>query len=415
MRLTLVILLVSMVSMTSFAQVPANSASPAQDRIAFITKAIATTPGKSHLHTELAIALLRRERETSDKALLDQAQAALDESFQLAPENLEAQKVEAALLLARHEFGRALGIAKATNEKVPDDVMTYGYIADAEVAVGDYAAAEKAVQWMLDLRTNNIPGLLRGAEMRQLFGDPEGALQFLNDAYQQTSPDQSEDIAWMLSHMAEIYLAIGKLESADQSLGKALASFPNYYFALELQARVRCAQHRNADAASVLHMRNQHFPQPGSIYAEAEALENAGNAEQAKELFANFEQVARSESTRPDNDNRDLVLYYLNHKHDTPEALRIAHLTISQQHDVWTLDSSAMALYASGNYAEAQEQIDKALAPGIRDGEIFYHAAQIRAARNDPPSAVRYLKSSLEANPESAVSDRAREMLAKFR
>src|SRR5450432_362120 len=221
MRHTAVILLVSIVRATMFAQVPANPPSPAESRIAFITKEIGASPGKSNLHTELAIALLRRERETSDKTLFDRAQAALDKSLKLAPENLEAQKVEAALLLGRHEFQRALVIAKAINEKVPDDVMTYGYIADADLALGDYAAAEKAVQWMLDLRTNNVPGLLRGAEMRQVFGDSEGALQFLNDSYQQTSPEQSEDIAWMLSRMAEIYLAIGKLDLADRSLQKA--------------------------------------------------------------------------------------------------------------------------------------------------------------------------------------------------
>jgi predicted Zn-dependent protease len=397
-----------------FAQVPANPPSPAESRIAFITKEIGASPGKSNLHTELAIALLRRERETSDKTLFDRAQAALDESLKLAPENLEAQKVEAALLLGRHEFERALVIAKAINEKVPDDVMTYGYIADADLALGDYAAAEKAVQWMLDLRTNNVPGLLRGAEMRQVFGDSEGALQFLNDSYQQTSPEQSEDIAWMLSRMAEIYLAIGKLDLADRSLQKALASFPNYYFSLELQARVRCAQHRNADAASLLHIRNQQFPQPDSIYAEANALENEGNVGQAKELYGNFEQMARSESASADNDNRDLVLYYLGHKHDTSEALRIAHLTIARQHDPRTLDSIAMALYASGSYAEAQKQIEEALAPGIHDGDIFFHAAQINVALNNQSAAVRYLKSSLEANPESEVSDSAREMLAKF-
>jgi tetratricopeptide (TPR) repeat protein len=161
-------------------------------------------------------------------------------------------------------------------------------------------------------------------------------------------------------------------------------------------------------------MRNQHFPQPDSLYLEAEAAEKAGNVVQARELYANFEQVARSEFTRADNDNRDLVLYYLNQKHDIAEALRIARLTISQQHDVWTLDANAMALYASGNYAEAQKQIETALAPGIRDGEIFYHAAQISEALNNRPATLRYLQSSLEANPESAVSDRAREMQAKF-
>lgn len=414
MRRIIVILLISIVGITVFAQGQATQTSPAEDRIAFVSREIVKSPAKSNLYTELAIALLLRERETSDTAMFDQVQAALDKSLKLAPANFEAQKVEAALLLGKHEFAKALTLAQRLNEQVPDDVMTYGYIADADIALGDYADAEKAAQWMLDLRSHNVPGLIRGAELRQIFGDPNGALEFLSDVYQQTSPDQLEDLAWRATRIAEINFAMGKLDLADQWLRKALASFPNYYFSLEVQARVLEAQHKPAQAADVLHLRNQHFPQPESIYAEGVALEHSGGAAKAKELYANFEQVALSKSNLADNDNRDLVLYYLGATHDPSVALRIARLAISQRHNVWTLDSLACALYANGDYVEAQKQIEKALAPGIRDGNIFYHAAQINAALKNQATTVAYLKSSLEANPQSEVSDSARKMLAGF-
>jgi tetratricopeptide (TPR) repeat protein len=407
-----VILLILIVGVTVLAQ--GQSLSPAEERIAFVSREIAKTPTKSNLYTELAIALMLRERETSDMALFDQVQAALDKSLKLAPANFEAQKVETALLLGKHEFAKALTLAKSLNEQVPDDVMTYGYIADADLALGDYADGEKAAQWMLDLRSHNVPGLIRGAELRQIFGDPNGALEFLGDVYQQTSPDQLEDLAWRATRIAEINLAIGKLDLANQWLHKALASFPKYYFSLEVQARVLESQHKYAEAADILHLRNQHFPQPESIYTEAEALQHSGNAGKAKELYTNFEQMALSKSGLADNDNRDLVLYYLGAKHDPSAALRVAHLAISQQHDIWTLDSLACALYANGDYVEARKQMEKALASGISDGNIFYHAAQINAALKNQAATVEYLKSSLEANPHSEVSDSARKMLAGF-
>jgi tetratricopeptide (TPR) repeat protein len=406
-----VILLISIVGVTILAH--GQALSPAEDRIAFVSREIVKTPTKSNLYTELAIALLLRERETSDTAMFDQVQAALDKSLKLAPANFEAQKVEAALLLGKHEFAKALTLAQSLNEQVPDDVMTYGYIADADLALGDYADAEKAAQWMLNLRSHNVPGLIRGAELRQVFGDPNGALEFLGEVFQQTSPDQSEDLAWRATRIAEINLAIGKLDLADQWLHKALASFPDYYFSLEVQARVLESQHKYAEAADVLHLRNQHFPQPESIYAEAVALDHSGSASKAKELYANFEQLALSKSSLADNDNRDLVLYYLSPKHNPSAALRIARLAISQRHDVWSLDSLAMALYADWDYVEAQKQIEKAMAPGIRDGNIFYHAAQINAALKNQAATVVYLKSSLQANPQSEVSDTVREMLSR--
>src|ERR1043166_5761139 len=47
--------------------------------------------------------------------------------------------------------------------RVPDDILVWGYLADADIALGDYDDAEKSAQWMLDLRPGNIPGLLLGA------------------------------------------------------------------------------------------------------------------------------------------------------------------------------------------------------------------------------------------------------------
>ena len=77
--------------------------------------------------------------------------------------------------------------------------MTYGYIAEADIALGNYPEAEENAQWMLNMRPNNIPGLLIGAELRTLYGDAHGAIEFLNLAYSETSPTEVEDLAWILN------------------------------------------------------------------------------------------------------------------------------------------------------------------------------------------------------------------------
>ena len=43
---------------------------------------------------------------------------------------------------------------------------------------------------MLDLRPGNVPVLTRGAYLRELFGDVDGALEFMTDAFDRTSPDE---------------------------------------------------------------------------------------------------------------------------------------------------------------------------------------------------------------------------------
>ena len=93
-------------------------------------------------------------------------------------------------MLSRHEFAQARERATVLHRRTPDDVMTYGYIAEADIALGNYPEAETNAQWMMNMRPNNTPALLVGAKLRTLYGDAHGAIEFLNRAYSQTSPDR---------------------------------------------------------------------------------------------------------------------------------------------------------------------------------------------------------------------------------
>jgi predicted Zn-dependent protease len=82
--------------------------------------------------------------------------------------------------------------AKKLNQKMPDDVMLYGFLTDANVELGNYREAETAAQWMLDLKPVNTPGLTRAAYLRELYGDIEGSLELMNMAYQSSRPVKSK-------------------------------------------------------------------------------------------------------------------------------------------------------------------------------------------------------------------------------
>ncbi len=388
--------------------------SPADLSIAFANREIQKHPSNPNFHSELAVALIHKARETSDERFFDQAEAAADKSLGFSPNNFEARKAKVAVLLGRNEAAKARLEAQQLNHEVPDDVTVYGYVAEADTMLGDYEDAEKSAQWMLDLRPNNIAGLIRGAQLRKIFGDLDGAVDFLNDAYQQTPPDQTEDLAFLLTEIAGLDLEMGKLQPADQLSEQALKVFADYYLALEMLARVRCAQSKYVEAVELLRKRNERFPQPRSIWAEAEALNRAGKAAESQLLYAEFEHRARAELLRDDNVNVELIFFYLHHKQDAAEALRIARLQTASRHDVFTLDAYASALYSNGNYAEARTQIEKALAPGIRDANIFFHAATICSRLNDGLATRQYLEKSLQANPVSEVSSEVRDMLAKY-
>jgi tetratricopeptide (TPR) repeat protein len=407
-------------SLTTFlpAQTPAGSAdnlilTPAEQNIASAQKEIAKKPTSYFGYNQLAIALSRRARETSDVTFYAQAEDALKKSLDLSPNNLEADKIRVWLLLGRHEFPAALEAATVLNKKVPDDILVYGFLVDANAELGNYSAAEDAAQWMLNLRPGNLPGLARAAYLRELFGDVDGAYELMDMAYQATVPTETEDRAWILSQMGHLRLIVGKTDDADTILRQALSLFPGYHYALGNLAKVRIAQRKYDEAVTLLQQRYQSAPHAENLYDLAEALELAGHVDDAQKAFAEFESKSLAESSRKDNSSRELVFYYADHAHQPAKALEIARQEFAWRHDVYTLDAYAWALHLCGQDAEARKQIEQALAVGIQDARLFTHAGAIVLKLGDRGKAEHFLRESVSL--QSNGSEQARMLLAGLR
>jgi tetratricopeptide (TPR) repeat protein len=396
------------------AQTLPNTVTPAEHKIAWAEAGIKVHPDHSQPYNDLAVAYVQRVRETGDSSYYDQAETALQKSLQITPDNLEGEKARLMVLLGRGEYAQSLALAKVLNKKTPDDVLLYGFIADAAIGLGEYGDAEEAAQWMLDLRPGNVPGLLRGAALRRLYGDSRGAMDFYKQAYQQMAPTQTEELSWTLTEMADVQLSGGDINGAETLVHSALQQFPGYYAALEESARVEMAQQHYSAAVDLIRERNQKFATAASRYALAQALDRAGRKTEADSAYTDFLQAAIPLINSNDKANEELTFYYLDHVHDPVEALRIAQIEISRRHDVYTLDAYAWALCANGQYQEAQKQIAKVLAVGVREASMSYHAGVIAAMLKDDATAARYLNQSLQLNPTSENATEAREALQKL-
>lgn len=365
------ILTVLLLASASFAATPAEMA---------IEKAqgeIAKHPDHAPYYNTLAMAYARRARETSDVQYYAKAEATLRRSFALAPDNYEGLKTQAWLQLGRHEFAKALATATKLNQKTPDDVMVYGYLVDANVELGKYKAAVTAAQWMLDLRAGNIPGLTRAGYLRELHGNLTGALELMQTAYGSTPSAETEDRAWLTTQMAHLTFVSGDLSKAEMYANGALGLFPDYHYALGTLAQVRIAQKRYDEAVKLLSERYAAAPHAENLYALAEALELAGRTDESAKAFAEFERKSLVENNLADNSNHELIAYYVDHAHRPEKALEVAKREIERRQDVFTLDCYAWALAASGDYAAANAQIQKALLVGVKDPKILSHAGFI--------------------------------------
>src|SRR5215469_4024297 len=112
------------------------AATPAEIAIEKAQTEINKHPDHAPYYSVLAMAYARRARETSDVAYYGKAEETLQHCFAIAPDNYDGLKTKAWLELGRHEFAKALETATKLNKKAPDDVLVYGYLADANTELG---------------------------------------------------------------------------------------------------------------------------------------------------------------------------------------------------------------------------------------------------------------------------------------
>jgi tetratricopeptide (TPR) repeat protein len=200
---------------------------------------IARNPGHPDGHIAAALTLVKAARSSGDSSYLDQAEKEVAAAFQPSDDNFEAKKARVAVRLAQHRYDEALAEAQALNQKVPDDNQLYGYIADAQIALGNFAAAEKAAQWMIDQRSGNAAALQRGARLREILGYTEPSLEWWNAAFRLTSFADAEERAWILVNISRVQRNAGRAAEAEKSARRALELIPDYALARDALAALK--------------------------------------------------------------------------------------------------------------------------------------------------------------------------------
>ncbi|MBT8494963.1 MAG: tetratricopeptide repeat protein [Deltaproteobacteria bacterium] len=117
----------------------------------------------------------------------------------------------------------------------PDEPAIHLLLGDARAQLGHYRWAADAYQAALDL-SPDARSYSRGARMRWLHGDIEGALELMEDALQSTS--SSDTAAGLFAELGTMLLAAGRLDAADRAAKRAFELNPSSPAALELIARL---------------------------------------------------------------------------------------------------------------------------------------------------------------------------------
>jgi tetratricopeptide (TPR) repeat protein len=118
---------------------------------------------------------------------------------------VDSAREQARLALSSGKPAVALAIVAPLAMRVPDDVELQFLYARALRLTGNFAEAEKATQWLLDLRPDYLGGLHEAALLREQFGDLFGATDLLSTVYRATPTSKPGDRAAILEDLARIF------------------------------------------------------------------------------------------------------------------------------------------------------------------------------------------------------------------
>lgn len=371
----------------------AHAASPADLRIRAGENQIKLAPNKPDGYNLLAAAYAQKARESGDYAFNKKAEEALEKSFAIAPENYDALKLRAKLLLTYHRFAEALAEAQRAQTLRPKDHDIYGALTDAYVELGDYERAIESAQTMVDLRPD-AASYSRVAYLRSLSGDNEGAIEAMDVAVKAADPRDAEGVAWYRVQLGEELARAGRAIEAEAQFDKALIVFPTHGLALAAKGHARAAAGDYDKAIEIYKRDSSH----DALLGLGDVYTKLGRMAEAKEMYDSFEAAERVAATE-ENDMSHLVAFWADRGRNLDQALAVMQAERASRSDIYTCDTLAWVLFRMGRLSEAKSAITEALRSGTHDPKINYHAGMIHHALGDRKQAAAHLRLALKTRP----------------
>src|SRR5215213_7115168 len=259
----------------------AGSDSSTDRLIAGFQRRLKDDPEDFSSYVNLANAYLQKVRETGDPSLYTKAEDLLDRAKKIEPHNPELFATRGILALGRHRFARALEFGERALASNPQSARYYGIVGDAQIELGRYEEAISSYQKMIDHRPD-FSSYSRVAHARELYGDPEGAIQAMQDAVDAGAP-VSENKAWAYVQLGNLRFTTGQLQEAAKDYDLATKTLPNYPPALAGQARIAAARGELEQAAALYQQAFDRMPLTEYSFFKGTAYTEMGESKKAAE------------------------------------------------------------------------------------------------------------------------------------
>lgn len=373
--------------------------------IRFLESRVKSDPADFTAHNLLAAHYLQRLRLTGrDENLTLAAREARDSLAAMPAEQNFGGLIERTLVeQASHQFAAARESVRRLVQLLPGKSMPFQLLGDALLELGDYKQAAAAYAEMRRLDADSVETETRLARLAFVRGNVETARQHLTTALtlaRDLSPPAAEPVAWCSVQLGQLCFGVGDWDTALKHYQAALEAWPDSYAALEHLAELRAAQQHYDEALSLYQKLVARVPRPEFHQAIGDLYAFMGKPAEARPwheraLAAYLESVERGNV----HFYHHLVDFYCDSQENPTEALKWARKDLELRHSVFAYDALAWALYRNGEFAQAREAMNKALALGTKDAHLLYHAAKIHSAAGDPHKAEMFLERAALVNP----------------
>lgn len=362
----------------------------------------ADRPRDARVQAVLGLGYQQLFRETSVPAWLSRSRAAFERALALGgrrdPDTLAGL---AQLSATQHRFREAARHARGALRLAPGHPAALGALADALVELGRYDEAFAVIDRKA-AQGPSVAAYARVARARELLGRPTAALEAMELALEAGSgiPEQR---AWVLTRLAELQLAHGRVQSARDGFRRSLAIQPGFPHAVAGLARTDLAA---GDAgAAIARLEKLLARVPSAEYAvelgDAYLLDGrARAADEAYERARAFQQELSRNGVRTMLASAALDL-------DRGLRLSSALARARQAHreapNIETQAVLAWALERNGRCGEARSLSSRALSLGTQDATLYFQRGMIERCLGEREAAAGWFRKALETDPAFSV------------
>lgn len=375
-----------------------------KEKVAELRAKVEANPEDLKSRLQIATIYMNEGRITGDTYYHQAAMKILDGVLKIDGNNFEALTYKASIAMSLHRFAEAKELAEKARAINPANAYVYGVLVDANVELGNYQQAIQMSDTMQKLKPS-LESYARASYLREINGDYPGAIEAMSLA-NQAGGQGSESEEWTRVALGNLYLNIGKLDSAKMLFETSLLYRPDFPTAYIGLANVASAQKQYDTAIKYTEKAIKVISETKFVQYLGELYELKGDKKKAGEIRADVirllneaENENGDEIVLKHNGNRELATAYLDNG-ELDKALKFAQTDLAlRPENIDANELVAWIYFLKGDYSNAKIHAEKMLATNTSNAQTLYKAGLIFSKAGDAAKGTELMAKAMTINP----------------